>query len=149
MRKKNIDTLELELEEYDEPFDQNFYSIDTDEEEDVIEVDDESSYDEFNTVQEIDWEQEEAELEEEEEEVKHIENTKKSYSSEDSLFYRVFPTVSSWFGIIGVILAVIIMIYFILHGSVKSLLLFMLMLVASYGLGYVCMFFIMQFIEIK
>ena len=145
MRKKKVDTLELELEEYNEPFDDYFYSLDTDDDE-IIEVEDESNYDNFNTVQEIDWDAEE-EIEEEEEEPVEVQHHKTT--SEDSLFYRVFPTVSSWFGTIGVILAIIIILSFILHGSVKSLLLFLLMLVASYGLGYICMFFIMQFIEIK
>ena len=102
MKKKKDDTMELELEEYIEPYDVNFYSLDSDEE-DIIEVEDESSYDDFNTVQEIDWSQEEEEMEEEEEDNDSSYSPKKKSTGDDSIFYRVFPTASSLFGIIGAV----------------------------------------------
>jgi hypothetical protein len=48
-------------------------------------------------------------------------------------------TIFKWFGIIGMIIAFILVIYFISRGKILGLILYLLLLVGSYFLGYFLM----------
>ena len=58
----------------------------------------------------------------------------------DSLFIATLATISKWFIRIGIVIAIILFIYYIVTGKVTSGLLFLLGLIVAYFFGYGFMF---------
>ena len=59
---------------------------------------------------------------------------------EDSM--NKIMTFLTWFGRVGIVIALILIAYYISHGNIKGLILYLLLLVASYFGGYFLMYFI-------
>ena len=58
----------------------------------------------------------------------------------DSLFIATLATISKWFIRVGIVIAIILFIYYIVTGKVTSGLLFLLGLIVAYFFGYGFMF---------
>ena len=157
MRNKNKD-FELDLEDYvDEDYEENFYSMSADntlsmdEEEynNFFKVDDdystdyetytdtEDNYEDFVKVQEVDDQKEEEEYSPEE---------AYTYDDENPLykFLAIFLVVFKW---LGIAIAVVLVAFFITQGQLKTLLLYIIGLVAAFFFGYFFMYVLNKFNE--
>ena len=66
---------------------------------------------------------------------------------EDPTFNTILSFVSKWFSIIGVIIAIILIAYFIVTGQFQNLILYILGLVAAFFFGWFFMYFLVKFTE--
>lgn len=150
---------DLDLEEYVD--DEYFYSVDNEKEKlskeeeeyenffkvdnepanytyDVSSTDDESNYSDFINVREYDDSDEESFSDEDDD----VQNCKEK---NDFMYYLSF--FSTWFRRIGIAIAVVLIAVFISQGKMKTLLLYILGLVASFFFGYFFMFLLNKFTE--
>ena len=116
------------LEEYDGK------QHDLDEDYDEDEQQEELDYEKFNKTNDFDVDEdyddgEEWTLEKNQETI-----------DEDSM--NKIMTFLTWFGRVGIVIALILIAYYISHGNIKGLILYLLLLVASYFGGYFLMYFI-------
>ncbi len=84
------------------------------------------SYENFSKAKKVEIE------DDEEDEYDTKVSVKKSSYSEPSIIY----TVLTWFTRIGIVIAVILVAYYITKGMFKDLLFYILLLVLSFGLGF-------------
>ena len=116
------------LEEYDGK------QHDLDEDYDEDEQQEELDYEKFNKTNDFDVDEdyddgEEWTLEKNQETI-----------DEDSM--NKIMTFLTWFGRVGIVIALILIAYYISRGNIKGLILYLLLLVASYFGGYFLMYFI-------
>ena len=69
------------------------------------------------------------------------------YEEDDSTFIGVLGTISKWFIRIGVVIAIIIFIYYIVTAKITSGLLFILGLVVAFLFGYGFMFLLDHLVD--
>ena len=134
MEKKKEELKEdIELEDYE-----GYKDIDDDENEDdeEIKVDAEINYDDFNKPNDFDIE---ADYEEEQQQLTF--NTKKEKIKTRFTYENTRSLVSFFkiYGFIGIIIALILISYFITKGNFTGLFLYILLLIGSYFLGYFVM----------
>ena len=113
---------DIELDDYE-----GYKDIDDDIEE--AETEEEINYDEFNTPNDFDVEEDYKDGEELsfEKEIDDLEKNGK---------YDGLITFFKWFGVVGIIIALILIAYFITKGNISGLFFYILLLVISYYLGY-------------
>ena len=66
---------------------------------------------------------------------------------EDSAFIGMLAFISKWFIRIGIVIAIILFIYYIMTGKVSSAMLFILGLVIAYFFGYGFMFILDKIVD--
>jgi ABC-type multidrug transport system fused ATPase/permease subunit len=66
---------------------------------------------------------------------------------DDSLFIGTLATISRWFIRIGIVIAIILFIYYIMIGKVSSAFLFVLGLVVAFFFGYGFMFLLDHIVD--
>ena len=128
--KKNYDEFDTIDDYYEEEDDANFFrsSIETD----LSDV----RYEDFNKVNEV--EDDDDEYEEIVVENKKTSSSKKSSTSimENDSFISILSVFWTWFRRIGIVIAVILIAYYITKGMFKDLFLYILMLVVAFFFGF-------------
>ena len=66
---------------------------------------------------------------------------------EDGLFIGALATISKWFIRIGIVIAIILFIYYIMKGKISSAFLFILGLVVAFLFGYGFMFILDKIVD--
>ena len=100
--------------------------------EDEIEDDEEIDYENFNKASDFDVDEDYLE----EEYSLDNKNSSSTYDRETIIKYL------TWFGRVGIVIALALSAYFISRGRIKDLLLYILLLVTSYFVGYYTMYLI-------
>lgn len=158
MAKKEVEPVKLE----------SYFNNYEDDEEEVVEVenDDADDYDEytdnyedFNKIKE---EVEDAVVEEEPiktttdySKVQKNRSYKEVYRELDEVdddyeaarFNGILSLISKWFSILGVIIAIILITYFIVMGQFQNLILYILGLIVAFFFGWFFMYFLVKFTE--
>ena len=156
MAKKEVEPVKLE----------SYFNNYEDDEEEIIEENEKSddydeytdNYEDFNKIKD---EVEEVVVEEEKKDT--TDNSKvhkqKTYREvykeldevdddyEAAKFNGILSLISKWFSIIGVIIAIILIAYFITTGQFQNLILYILGLVAAFFFGWFFMYFLVKFTE--
>ncbi len=156
MAKKEVEPVKLE----------SYFNNYDDEDEEVIEVEDDTdnnydeyvdAYEDFNKINE---DVEEAVIEEKKDKTEYSKVQKhRSYRDvykeldeiddeyESTIFNGILSLISKCFSIIGVIIAIILIAYFIVIGQFQNLILYILGLIASFFFGWFFMYFLVKFTE--
>ena len=123
MKKKNKNKDIVVIDDYYEEDDDNLYNVT---------VDDDLSYEDFNKTQEVT---------EEYEDISTSVKTTTHEEDNDSVIYylSVFWT---WFRRIGIVIAILLIAYYIAKGMFKDLFMYVLLLVCAFFFGYGFMFII-------
>ncbi len=66
---------------------------------------------------------------------------------DDGAFIGVLASISKWFIRIGIVIAIVLFIYYIMVGKVSSALLFVLGLIVAYFFGYGFMFLLDKLVD--
>lgn len=138
MSKKNREGLELEeYEDYDYIYDNNDDYL-ANETYNFDEVD--SDYSKFNTISEVEYEDDN-----DDEEVKEEKEEVKKNSEENSGLLSFLSIFSTWFSRLGVAIAIILIAVFIVKGQFDNLLLYIIGLIASFFFGYFFMYILVKY----
>jgi len=158
MAKKEVEPVKLE----------SYFNNYEDDDEEVVEVENDNdddyddytdNYEDFNKIKE---EVEDAVVEEEtnktttniskaqrsksyKEVYKELDEVDDDY--EAARFNGILSLISKWFSILGVVIAIILIAYFIVMGQFQNLILYILGLIVSFFFGWFFMYFLVKFTE--
>lgn len=138
----SVDKKQEKMSEEEEEY-KNFFKVEEDEDTDysydVPLADDESNYNDFIKIREYDDSDDEDDDDEDEEDIKR-------YNEKNGIMYYL-GLFLTWFRYIGIAIAVVLIAVFISQGKMKTLLLYILGLVAAFFFGYFFMFLLNKFTE--
>ncbi len=158
MAKKEVEPVKLE----------SYFNNYEDDDDEVVEVEEDTSddydeytdnYEDFNKIKE---EVEDAVVEEETNKtttnvskVQRSKSYKEVYKELDEVdddyeaarFNSILSLISKWFSILGVVIAIILIAYFIVMGQFQNLILYILGLIVSFFFGWFFMYFLVKFTE--
>ena len=158
MAKKEVEPVKLE----------SYFNNYEDDDEEVVEVENDNdddyddytdNYKDFNKIKE---EVEDAVVEEETNKtttnvpkVQRSKSYKEVYKELDDVdddyeaarFNSILSLISKWFSILGVVIAIILIAYFIVMGQFQNLILYILGLIVSFFFGWFFMYFLVKFTE--
>ena len=75
-----------------------------------------------------------------------LEEDYNSYHGDDSII-SILSLVSTWFIRLGMVFAVIVLLYFFINGKLLSAFLYILGLIIAYFFGYIFMYFLDKFVS--